>query len=120
MFYNCTSLKEAPELPATTLVENSYFGMFSGCTSLTSFNFGNQSVFADSANSISYMFSNCSKLSYIRCLYDDRDGAGPREYTNWTSGVASQGTFVTNTDKWKRGPNGIPEGWDVVIEGTTA
>ena len=62
------------------------------------------------------MFKGCSKLSYIRCLYDDRDGAGPRGYEMWTSGVATQGTFVTNTDKWKRGDNGIPEGWDVVIE----
>ena len=66
------------------------------------------------------MFNGCSKLSYIRCLFDDRDGSGPRDYTNWTAGVAPQGTFVTNTDKWKRGPNGIPNGWQVVIEGTTA
>lgn len=66
------------------------------------------------------MFSGCSKLSYIRCLFDDRDGAGPRDYTNWTKGVAAQGTFVTNTDKWKRGPNGIPSGWGVVIEGASA
>ena len=66
------------------------------------------------------MFKGCSKLSYIRCLFDDRDGAGPRSYTEWTSGVASQGTFVTNTDKWKKGVNGIPEGWEVVIEETTA
>lgn len=30
------------------------------------------------------------------------------------------GTFVTNTDKWKRGVNGIPSGWEVEIEGTSA
>ena len=35
MFYGCTSLTQAPELPATTLFENCYSGMFSGCTSLT-------------------------------------------------------------------------------------
>lgn len=66
------------------------------------------------------MFFGCSKLSNIRCLFDDRDGNAPQEYTNWTSGVAPQGTFVSNTNKWKRGVNGIPEGWKVVIEGTTA
>ena len=35
LFYNCTSLTTAPELPATTLAESSYYNMFSGCTSLT-------------------------------------------------------------------------------------
>ena len=35
MFAGCTSLTEAPELPATTLAQNCYAGMFAGCTSLT-------------------------------------------------------------------------------------
>ena len=34
MFYNCTSLTQAPSLPATTLVANCYYAMFYGCTSL--------------------------------------------------------------------------------------
>ena len=34
MFYNCTSLIQAPELPATTLVDNCYESMFRYCTSL--------------------------------------------------------------------------------------
>ena len=34
MFSGCTSLTEAPELPATTLEVGCYSGMFSGCTSL--------------------------------------------------------------------------------------
>ena len=33
-FSNCTSLTTAPELPATTLANNCYSKMFSGCTSL--------------------------------------------------------------------------------------
>lgn len=119
MFNNCKSLLKAPQLPAMTLRTNSYHSMFKGCSSLTSFNFGDQSIFANQANCLHEMFFGCSKLSYIRCLFDDRDGAGPREYTNWVSGVASQGTFVTNTDKWKRGVNGIPSGWEVEIEGTS-
>ena len=36
MFYNCTSLKSAPNLPATTLAEDCYKNMFTGCTNLTS------------------------------------------------------------------------------------
>ena len=35
MFQNCTSLVTAPELPATTLASECYSGMFSICTSLT-------------------------------------------------------------------------------------
>ena len=35
MFYGCTSLTRAPELPATTLADGCYDGMFYGCTSLT-------------------------------------------------------------------------------------
>ena len=35
MFYNCTSLTQAPELPETTLANNCYSYMFYGCTSLT-------------------------------------------------------------------------------------
>ena len=35
MFSGCTSLTQAPELPATTLAYKCYYGMFSTCTSLT-------------------------------------------------------------------------------------
>ena len=35
MFFNCTSLSAAPELPATTLANNCYIWMFSSCTSLS-------------------------------------------------------------------------------------
>ena len=36
MFKGCTSLTQAPELPAKTLFSNCYTRMFSGCTSLSS------------------------------------------------------------------------------------
>ena len=35
MFMNCSSLTAAPSLPATTLAESCYYSMFYGCTSLT-------------------------------------------------------------------------------------
>ncbi len=35
MFYGCSSLTKAPELPATTLGDYCYYSMFQGCTSLT-------------------------------------------------------------------------------------
>ena len=36
MFSGCTSLTTAPKLPATTLATQCYYSMFDGCTSLTS------------------------------------------------------------------------------------
>ena len=36
LFYNCTSLTTAPELPSTTLANYCYNYMFQGCTGLTS------------------------------------------------------------------------------------
>ena len=41
MFYNCSSLTQAPELPATTLANYCYDNMFNGCTSLTQASFPN-------------------------------------------------------------------------------
>ncbi len=35
MFWGCTSLTQAPALPAMNLAEECYYGMFWGCTSLT-------------------------------------------------------------------------------------
>ena len=35
LFYSCTALTKAPDLPAMTLVEGCYGGMFTNCTSLT-------------------------------------------------------------------------------------
>nr|DAE49706.1 MAG TPA: hypothetical protein [Caudoviricetes sp.] len=34
MFYGCTSLTKAPDLPATTLASNCYKNMFSNCDGL--------------------------------------------------------------------------------------
>ena len=36
LFYGCSVLTSAPELPATTLANDCYYCMFEGCTSLTS------------------------------------------------------------------------------------
>ena len=36
LFYDCSVLTSAPELPATTLADNCYLNMFLGCTGLTS------------------------------------------------------------------------------------
>jgi hypothetical protein len=61
MFYNCTSLKSAPELPATNLAQNCYHYMFEVCQSLIK---GPSILPATNLASSCYvgMFYNCTSL----------------------------------------------------------
>jgi hypothetical protein len=61
MFYGCTSLIQAPELPATSLADSCYYYMFSGCSSLTK---APELPATTLAESCYYrMFANCSSLT---------------------------------------------------------
>ena len=66
MFSGCTSLEKAPELPATNLAINCYKSMFSGCTSLTKAPVLPATTLE--AHCYDYMFRNCSNLSEIKML----------------------------------------------------
>ena len=81
MFRNCTSLTAAPRLPATTLSNSCYQGLFYGCTNL---------------NSIT--------LDYI-------DSFSTGYFNNWVYGVAQTGTFYYNGWDMTQGVSAIPEGW---------
>lgn len=61
MFYNCASLTQTPELPATTLASYCYKGMFEGCTSLIQA----PELPATKLSSFcyNYMFYNCTSLT---------------------------------------------------------
>ena len=87
MFYKCTSLTTAPDLPARTLASSSYENMFYGCTS----------------------------LNYVKCLATSIYISTTICTKNWLSGVASTGTFVKYTymSNWPRNANGIPSNWTV-------
>ena len=61
MFNGCTSLTQAPELPAITLVSNCYCSMFSGCTSLTQA--PELSAIALSVSCYESMFYGCTSLT---------------------------------------------------------
>ena len=60
MFGGCHSLTQAPALPATTLADRCYYQMFHGCTSLTQA----PALPATTLNSYCYnnMFSGCTKI----------------------------------------------------------
>ena len=61
LFRKCTSLTQAPELPATILANNCYTGMFYGCTSLTQAPELPATILADSC--YQNMFSGCTSLT---------------------------------------------------------
>ena len=60
MFYGCLNLNEAPKLPATTLETSCYSRMFSGCTSLQTAPELPATKFT--ASCYYYMFSGCISL----------------------------------------------------------
>jgi len=114
MFSGCTSLTSAPALPATTLAGSCYSHMFNGCTSLTSAPALNATTLANYCYNC--MFIGCSNLNYIKALFTTTPSDS---YTqNWVSGVASSGTFVKSPNaSWDvTGNNGVPTGWEVVVE----
>ena len=61
MFYGCTSLTSAPELPATTLASGCYNRVFEGCTNLTQAPALPATTLA--SNCYSNMFEGCTQFS---------------------------------------------------------
>lgn len=66
MFYGCTSLTQAPALPATTLANFCYQSMFSGCTSLTQAPDLPATTLA--SNCYNSMFMGCTSLTQAPAL----------------------------------------------------
>ena len=66
MFNGCTSLTQAPALPATTLVDHCYFNMFNSCTSLTQAPALPATTLADYC--YYEMFSGCTSLTQAPAL----------------------------------------------------
>ena len=66
MFYGCTNLTEAPYLPATNLANYCYGYMFGGCTNLT------EAPYLPATNLANYcyssMFSGCKNLTELPAL----------------------------------------------------
>lgn len=136
MFWDCTSLVDAPALPATTLSNNCYYRMFKSCSCLaaapelpatTLTNYCYYEMFAhcglDTAPELpattlaqscyGQMFTSCTSLNYIKAMFTTTPSTAYT--TNWVNGVAPTGTFVKNSAAtWDvTGDNGIPTGWTV-------
>ena len=110
MFYGCTSLTTAPELPATTLAQACYQSMFYGCTSLTTAPELPAQTLVQ--NCYRQMFYNCTSLNYIKCLATDISATDCT--LNWVYNVAPTGDFVKDPsmNSWLiDNVNGVPIGW---------
>lgn len=64
MFYGCTSLAEAPELPATILASHCYAYMFQNCTALVEA--PELPAKTIGTNSYNYMFTGCTSIKRIK------------------------------------------------------
>mgnify|MGYP003290736498 CR=1 FL=1 len=90
MFFGCTSLETAPELPAASLTKGCY----------------------------SYMFDGCSNLNYIKVGFTKwNDSYGIADYKStysWVNNIASIGTFECPKELTiQTGISYVPEGWSV-------
>ena len=108
LFLDCASLIQAPELPATTLMNNCYDSMFYNCTSLV--NAPSLPATTLSNNCYDSMFKGCTSLNYIKCLATNR--SAEKCTFDWVKGVASTGNFYKSPSAtWETGTSGIPTGW---------
>ena len=112
MFQSCTSLTAAPALPATTLASYCYSGMFMECTSLTTAPVLPATTLVNSC--YANMFRDDDLLSSVTCLATSGINTD-NSTTNWVSNVAATGTFTKAAGAtWPTGVSGIPSGWTVV------
>ena len=111
MFNDCTSLINAPELPATTLAVSCYYNMFNGCTSLTTAPVLPATTLVSSC--YYKMFNGCTSLSSVTCLATNISASSC--LTEWLKDVATNGTFTkaSSMTGWTSGEDGIPSGWTI-------
>ena len=96
LFYRCSVLTSAPELPATTLASFCYHGMFYGCTSLTSAPELKATTLAD--NCYSSMFRGCTKLSTVTMLAPGNKISEATDYCNdWLYNAGTDETVTSRT-----------------------
>ena len=111
MFQKCTSLTNAPELPATTLASGCYSSMFNSCTSLTKAPELPATTLADYC--YNWMFYRCKKINYVKMAATDVSANGC--LSKWLQDVSSIGTFVKYAAATWKDPyrDVIPSNWTV-------
>lgn len=96
-------------LPATTLKEGCYDGMFRNCKIHAAPDLPAPMLVK---NCYAYMFYECSRLTWVSCLATDISAQDCT--TNWLDGVAESGFLekAESMEGWPTdSPSGLPSGW---------
>ena len=114
MFKGCTRLTTIPKLPATTLTGSCYYDMFNGCSSLVEIPKGWYLPAQTIKNKSCYnMFRECSKLQKMAVAYSGTIAASNWEY--FLLNVSKTGTFYYSKNQTKENIKSIvPSGWTLV------
>ena len=125
LFFHCSVLTSAPELPATKLADFCYYAMFSYCTNLVSAPVLPATKLADFCYYA--MFNNCKKLSTVTMLALDSEITS-KSYcvTAWLKNAGTDGSItrtlkVQDADAYTalEGNDDLPDIWKKDAAGTT-
>ena len=125
LFFQCSVLTSAPELPATKLADFCYSQMFSYCTNLVSAPVLPATTLADFC--YYYMFNNCKKLSTVTMLAIESEITS-KSYcvTAWLKNAGTDGSItrtlkVMDADAYNalEGNDDLPDIWKKDAAGTT-
>ena len=112
MFAGCAELTDTPvELPALTLAPGCYSNMFEGCDKLSDAPHLPAPELVDRC--YASMFYQCGSLKNVTCLATTITGSDCTK--DWLYEVNNPGTFTKakGATCWSSGSNGIPWGWTV-------
>ncbi len=112
MFAGCAELNDTPvELPALTLAPGCYSNMFEGCDKISDAPHLPATELVDRC--YASMFYQCGTLQNVTCLATTINGTDCT--TDWLYEVNNPGTFTKTKGAscWPSGSNGIPWGWTV-------
>jgi hypothetical protein len=112
MFAGCSELTDTPvELPALTLAPGCYSNMFEGCDKLSDAPHLPAPELVDRC--YASMFYQCGTLQNVTCLATTINGTDCT--TDWLYEVNNPGTFTKakGASCWTWGSDGIPWGWTV-------
>ena len=112
MFAGCSFLSDTPvELPALTLAPGCYSNMFEGCGQIPEAPHLPATELVDRC--YASMFYQCGTLENVTCLATTINGTDCTK--DWLYEVNNPGTFTKakGASCWPSGSNGIPWGWTV-------
>ena len=112
MFAGCSEMSDTPvELPALTLAPGCYSYMFEGCDMIPAAPHLPATELVDRC--YASMFSGCGTIEQVTCLATTIKGTDCT--TDWLNGVKPYGTFTKakGASCWTGGPSGIPNNWTV-------